>query len=266
MKFILAVLVLALAACTTPLKPQPAGTTEIAGTQGDFKYVITKVGLTAPICTLLYMPGVDEDQNAVRSGKYPHDELVPMARKLGCVILVPSEQSIWLLGSDIKPSGMCSLFGGCKQAPTPEKFLEILQAIMTKHGLPPRIYAEGVSQGGFNLATLAMKVPDKFVKVIIAHPVMLFRDMAPAGFLALTNFTPLKWLLVNPVNVIKNVTKMPMTYVTTCEMDAMVPSDAAQEFARIGKSKRFDLTLHIDADTCSHGDFDSDPAIAWMIK
>ncbi len=111
-----------------------------------------------------------------------------------------------------------------------------------------------------------MKKPDMFVKVVIAHPVMKFNNGALQDLLILTNFNFLKWIQVNPVNVIKTVPKMPMTYVTTCKADTMVATDAAQEFYKRGKAKGFDFTLHIDKVGCAHGAFDSAPAIAWMAK
>ncbi len=266
MKIIIPLLLLVFCACTTPLKPQPAGTQEVSGSQGDMKYVVTKVGQAAPICTLLYMHGVDEDQNAVRSSKYPHDELVPMARKLGCAILVPSYGSVWLMGADIQPSGLCKFTGGCRLAPSLDKFLSDLALVMNKHGLSSRVYAEGVSQGGFNLSSLAMKKPEMFTKVLIAHPVMKYNDGALEDLLILTNFTFLKWFQVNPVNVIARTSKMPATYVSSCKADTMVPTDAAQRFCKIMKDKGLDCTLHIDKVGCSHGAFESAPAIAWMTK
>lgn len=269
MKFLLVILFLGswlLFGCATPLKPQPVGTTERTGVQGRAKYVITNVGLRAPVCTLPYFHGVDEDQNAVRSSKYPHDELIPMARKLGCSVLVISYGSTWLLNADIPPKPpLCWFSGGCAIGPNIDEFMKDFSAIMAKEGLPNRLYAEGVSQGGYNLSNVAMKYPDMFQKIIVADPVMKYLNpFKLESILISMNFSPAKWNEMNPVNGIAKAKKMPPTYIITSDTDIMVPSDAAKQFYKLGKAKGFDFTL--DVSDHAHGQFDSQPSMTWMIK
>jgi predicted esterase len=232
------------------------------------KYVITKVGTKDPVCTLLYMHGVDENQDAVRSSKYPHSELVPMARALGCAILVPSYGSTWLLNADIPPKPpLCWFAGGCSLGPNVDEFLTDLAAVMVKNNMPAKMYAEGVSQGGYNLSNVAMRHPEMFQKILIAHPVMKYLNpFKLESILISMNFSSGKWNEMNPVNGVATAKAMPSTYITTCDADIMVPSDAAKRFYNLGKTKGFDFTLHVDKVGCSHGNFDVTPAISWITK
>lgn len=261
MKLILLSL-LFLAACTTPLKPQPSGTKEIIGDlNGSPKYVITQI-FEAPVCMLWYIHGLDEDENAVRSSKYPHDELVPMARKLGCNVAVPSYGKSWMLNADVKP-----MFGA--PSPSMNQFLNAIEAIENKHGLPKRRYAEGISMGAFNLSTIALDQNGFFEKAIIIDPVMINKDVGLATLLVFANFKIQTWYGGASPNV-KVMTKTAMTksWFMASTNDEYVPFDGPSDFAKKALSRGMDLTYHISNQKHGHLDpvADQKPLMDWIVK
>lgn len=256
MKFIcLALMLFLMSACQT-MAPVPTGSKEKCGTQGRAKYCIYKFSDT-PSCTLDYVHGLQEDQNAMRSTQYPHPDLPVIAKKLNCNVLIQSYGTSWMIGADKPPT----LPPG-PLAPSMSVVMADKAAIESKEKMSSNRFAMGVSMGGYNLAQMIMDNPAYYKKAVIIDPVMLNKDAGLASFLVFINFNFGTWFKWSPNLKIMTATSIPQTYLTACKTDEYVPFDGPNDFASKAKKKFPSLfTFHVDSAGCKHAAYDLDPVM-----
>lgn len=244
---------------TPNLKPE-TGSVEtcgaVDGTQAEYchtRYV------EHPTCTLWYWPGLNEDSHAVTSTKYPHPELPVIAKANQCDVAVLGWGKAYMIGADLKP-----IIGS--QSPVLSKVQTAMDFVEKKHALSTKRLGMGVSEGGFNLVTIAMAKPDTFEKIALVHPVILASDSVnPADALVFLNFSIAKWTeSANPKVAIMKVERMPKTYITACKDDSLVGFDGPREWFEKAQSRGFDTTWHQDADGCKHGKPDQAPIAVFL--
>lgn len=277
MKFIFALLTLAmLAACGSATPTPPGGVAsplgqktcvDIAGTDSG-KVCHWKSACPVVKGTLWYQHGLLEDENAPDAAGTllvpAHDEFKAMAVDNCLDIVAMSWGTSWM----IRPPNTLA-----EPPPSPswKEVQQIALPFIEKQFALVRPYTGyGQSMGGFNTATIANLAPQFFDRVILTHPVITdFPDFSSNFKLATVliglNFTPQEWVIANPIETITSVVSMKSTYVEICHEDEYGLFDGPSEYVKRAKARGFNVTLHIEGPGCGHTSSPEQPSLAnWM--
>lgn len=162
---------------------------------------------------------------------------------------------------------------------TMTNFAKVLKTLEAKYNLSGRYNAMGHSMGGFNLAGLLAKYPEKWKSVTLINPMLvvdsihIWDDIRNsinnqkftvncAGCVVDTfNFPFLDdatWAAYRPSTMLINSKgPYPPLFITACKTDEFKLYDGAKEYADQARTKGLSVTWLEGADGCSHTKFDS---------
>lgn len=216
--------------------------------------------------TVLYLHGLGDNENVLQVSPFDQTSLKNITQGLKQAIIVTiSFGRSWLVTS--YPDRWKN-----PEDATVEHFkTKVLPELKQKFPLTRPITLVGHSMGGQNSATLCSQLPDEFDKCVLLNPLMACADIynfldfnCLSSPIFRSTYTKKQWEEYGQHKMLERTTKMPPTYVTSCEKDQFKLHRPTLDYVAKAQLLGLPVVHEQGAESCTHFQFPVDSVLRFI--